>query len=177
MPNVKGPNSEFGEKLKRIRIEKGMTQKEAAEYIHVTQASFSAYENGVQVPSMAVSIKIAIMFNVSLDWLFGINTITNYDPFDNPFITEQVLRNFVDVVYNKYLISLYTENEDCDFSILHVISESLDEFLRQVDNAMQFSESGILDPAMFREFMDSAYRRYSNSLCNEIRTIREREGQ
>ena len=74
-------------------------------------------------------------------------------------------------------MSLYTENEDCDFAILHVISDSLDGFLKQVDTIMKLSESEAIETAMLRELMDATLRRYSELLCKETHRLKEREGQ
>lgn len=38
---------EFGEKLYRLRIERGIYQKQLAAYLHVSVGTISNYENGV----------------------------------------------------------------------------------------------------------------------------------
>ena len=61
----------FSKRLKLLRQKTGMTQRQAAEKIGVTAASLSAYENGVQKPSIEVVINTALAFNVSFGWLCG----------------------------------------------------------------------------------------------------------
>lgn len=63
----------FSERLKSLRLELNMTQKEFAERIGVTAAALSAYENNQKNPSIAVAKRISEKFNISLDWLCGLN--------------------------------------------------------------------------------------------------------
>lgn len=53
-------------KIKKIRILLGMTQKEVAENIGITQAMYSYIENGKKKPSKNVAKKIEELFGVSL---------------------------------------------------------------------------------------------------------------
>lgn len=57
--------------LKEIRLQKGITVKEIAQYISVGTNTYTRYEAGERVPSIDVLIKIADYFNVSLDELVG----------------------------------------------------------------------------------------------------------
>ncbi len=59
----------FGIKLKQLRVEKGRTQKQLAEYLNVTKAMVSKYETNAAYPSVEVLAKIADYFNVSTDYL------------------------------------------------------------------------------------------------------------
>lgn len=69
----------FSERLKSLRLELNMTQKEFAEKIGVTAAALSAYENNQKNPSIAVAKRISEKFNISLDWLCGLNEQKNKD--------------------------------------------------------------------------------------------------
>lgn len=61
----------FGENLRKLRKERNLTQKELAEYLGVTGRTIGYYENGERFPSPDTINRIADLFNVSLDWLFG----------------------------------------------------------------------------------------------------------
>lgn len=61
----------FSERLKALRKNHGLTQKELAESVGMTAASFSAYENGTKTPSLSVAVALSEVYNVSLDWLVG----------------------------------------------------------------------------------------------------------
>lgn len=63
---------DLGRKLRELRIEKGMTQREAALAIGLTQNAFMNYENGYREPSLDVLKKICLLFDVSSDYLIGL---------------------------------------------------------------------------------------------------------
>lgn len=63
----------LGNKIKILRTEVKMNQKEFAEKIGIKQSTLSSYENGNAYPSNEVLLTIAKDFNVSLDWLFGLS--------------------------------------------------------------------------------------------------------
>ena len=60
---------EFGEKLKRIREEKGMTQQTLADQLYVTRQAVSRWECGARYPDILTAKKIAEALNVSMDEL------------------------------------------------------------------------------------------------------------
>ncbi|MGG3210962.1 helix-turn-helix transcriptional regulator [Geobacillus stearothermophilus] len=53
-------------KIKKIRILMGMTQKDVAEKIGVTQAMYSMIENGKRKPGKKTAAKIEELFGISL---------------------------------------------------------------------------------------------------------------
>lgn len=62
---------EFGEKIKQIREEKGMTQQTLAEKLYVTRQAVSRWECGARYPDLLTAKKIAKILNVSLDELLS----------------------------------------------------------------------------------------------------------
>ena len=69
MPKV--PVDEFAGRLKELRLASGMTQKEAATALGMPEPLWQKYEWGLSVPSLGKCVKIADLFNVSLDYLAG----------------------------------------------------------------------------------------------------------
>lgn len=63
---------DFGIRVARLRAAKGLSQAQLAERIGITKGMVSAYENSIRMPSYPVLIKIAGVFNVSTDYLLGI---------------------------------------------------------------------------------------------------------
>lgn len=70
----------FGEKLKLLRFEKGLTQDDLGYILGVTKSCISCYENGSRQPSIEVLISLSIYFKVSIDFLVGIEP---YNPDEN----------------------------------------------------------------------------------------------
>lgn len=61
----------FGERLKELRESKGMTQEFLAELLNVSRQSIGVYENNNVDPGINTLVKIADIFNISLDYLLG----------------------------------------------------------------------------------------------------------
>ena len=61
----------FGERLKEILNERGMTQREIAEKAGITEASISRYIAFQRVPKVTHVLKIANALNCSCDYLLG----------------------------------------------------------------------------------------------------------
>lgn len=64
--------SVFSQRLRDSRVIAGYTQKQLAEELGISSGSVVAYEKSQKIPSVDVCIRLAIFFNVSLDWLCGI---------------------------------------------------------------------------------------------------------
>ena len=61
----------FSKILKELRNIENLTQREVAEKIGVRYQSYQAYELGLSLPSLENFIKLADLFEVSLDYLIG----------------------------------------------------------------------------------------------------------
>ncbi len=60
---------EFGEKIKRLREEKGMTQQTMADKLYVTRQAVSRWECGARFPDLLTAKKIGQILGVSIDEL------------------------------------------------------------------------------------------------------------
>ncbi len=58
-------------KLQQIRKMKGISQKELGEKLNIAPNTISNYENGLCDPNIETLIKMADIFNVSVDTLVG----------------------------------------------------------------------------------------------------------
>lgn len=59
----------LAERIKLLRQERKWTQAELAEKLGIHQKQISAYERGVNLPSTDILIKLAEVFDVTLDYL------------------------------------------------------------------------------------------------------------
>lgn len=62
----------FGERLKELRQEKQLGQNKLSELLDLSNASISYWENGKQEPTASALFKLADFFNVSVDYLLGL---------------------------------------------------------------------------------------------------------
>ena len=62
----------FSERLKELRTEKGIGQVELAKNLGVSKGIISLWETGLREPKLSNLIAIAKFFNVTIDYLAGI---------------------------------------------------------------------------------------------------------
>lgn len=60
-----------GQRLAELRKDKNLNQEECAALLGISKNSLSKYENNINDPDDKLKLKIAELFNVSLDYLMG----------------------------------------------------------------------------------------------------------
>jgi len=76
----------FSKKLKELRKENRISQKELADVLTVSPATISRYEQETISPTEENIVKVAIYFNVSADYLLGLSA--------NPKVHSDVLKDY-----------------------------------------------------------------------------------
>lgn len=61
-----------GKRLEALRKARGMSQRELADILGVTNYTISAYENDRSEPGDEMKIQLARLFDVSMDYLLGL---------------------------------------------------------------------------------------------------------
>ena len=111
---------EFNRIIKLLRKERGITQKQAAEDLGVSQALLSHYEKGIRECGLDFVVRVADYYNVSCDYLLGRSAerngmmlsaedIPNPDKMkDNiyhgsvlPTMYKKLIENSLDILYDK----------------------------------------------------------------------------
>lgn len=64
--------STFSIRLRELRTDKQMSMKQLAVAIGTTDAAISNWENGINEPKISYVIRLCEFFNVSADYLLGI---------------------------------------------------------------------------------------------------------
>ena len=65
----------MNKRLKQIREQKGVSQREVANAVGITISAYSNYEQGIREPSVEMIIKLCKFFNVSADYLLGLTEL------------------------------------------------------------------------------------------------------
>ena len=63
----------FGDRLRKLRVEKRLTQEQIADRLGLTKSVISAYETGLRSPSYDVLIRLCGMLGVTTDYLLGVD--------------------------------------------------------------------------------------------------------
>jgi transcriptional regulator with XRE-family HTH domain len=61
----------MGDRLRELRLRKSLSQEEVARQIGVTRSAYSHYEINNRQPVYETLKKLAVLFNVSLDYIIG----------------------------------------------------------------------------------------------------------
>lgn len=72
-----------GNRILELRKERGLSQKEFAEKLNVTDKAVSKWERGLNFPDLFVIEKISIEFGISLVDLLGLKDLSNEDAAKN----------------------------------------------------------------------------------------------
>lgn len=87
----------FKDKLKQLRLDKGVTQSDIAKAIGVSPATIGNYEQGTREPRRIETLeKIAEYFGVSVECLMDDNSINQYDMYDGIiYRSEKEIDNYI----------------------------------------------------------------------------------
>ncbi|MFC5648379.1 helix-turn-helix domain-containing protein [Paenibacillus solisilvae] len=61
----------MGDRLRELRLRKSLSQEDVARQIGVTRSAYSHYEINNRQPVYETLKKLAVLFNVSLDYIIG----------------------------------------------------------------------------------------------------------
>ena len=89
-------------RIKEIRLQKKVSQKDLAEAIYITRQAISLYEKNLRTPSPKVWQALADYFNVSVPYLKGEITYEVLDPFERGLydhVTVAMDRAFYDYAF------------------------------------------------------------------------------
>ncbi|MBS6475740.1 MAG: helix-turn-helix transcriptional regulator [Clostridiales bacterium] len=92
---------DLGARIQQLRISRHMSQESLGKKLGRSKSVICGYENNIRIPPLEVLIKMAVIFNVSLDHLVGIdrNEIISVDNLDDEQkrIMKTLLKEFKNV--------------------------------------------------------------------------------
>lgn len=109
-------NKVFAERIKKLRIEKKLTQQELGNKFGLTSTGVSYWESGKAIPSMEMINKLSDFFGVTIDYLIGKNELDEKNE-------GMILFRKAEQVNEKDKEKMYT-----------IISNTIDVFLNNNDN-------------------------------------------
>ncbi len=95
---------EFKDRLKALRKEKRLTQVKLGEMLNYGYTAIANYESGRNQPSIPDLKKIASIFNVSMDYLLGVNDIRH------PYVIDDETAEFNE--FRRYYAMLNDDSKD-----------------------------------------------------------------
>lgn len=163
----------FATRLREIRNDNHMTQKEFAQKIGVTPAALSAYENNQKNPSVAVLQRIGENFDVSLTWLCG---VAQRKSVNKVFTTyTDILEMFFDIMsiakLNVYPTSKTEKDVNGDSVEMWGIMFSdpnLKTFLSDWQRMRGLYISGAIDRDLYLIWLEREVKKYNFSIIPEL---------
>ena len=112
--------TEFAKKLKELRKDRHVSQRELAEYLHLTPNSICEWENLRSEPSIDLLIKLSNYFQCSLDYLLG-----REDDFGNIVVQGTEEPFFTTPQEQEFIIKLRSLSSSTREMILHVLDNAV----------------------------------------------------
>ncbi|HAP4084089.1 TPA: helix-turn-helix transcriptional regulator [Enterococcus faecalis] len=95
----------LGNKLKQLRISKNKTQQQVADYLGITRAAYSHFENNRNDPDKETLVKLAILFDVTTDFLLGRNHTPEWASKDEVIELDEILKSNPGMTYGSEIMT------------------------------------------------------------------------
>lgn len=92
---------DFGKRLKELRTQAGLTQKQLATQIGTSKSVVSFYENQERIPSPTVLVQLAAVFHVSTDFLLVVDNTEKLDISGLNDDDKKVVSSMVELLRHK----------------------------------------------------------------------------
>lgn len=191
----------ISERIKKIRLEKGLTQKEFVKGLNMSAATLSGCESRATNPSIASIVEIAKKYNVSLDWLLGVSNerwIPKFVTYANilDLITQLTCPNYkakgkYEGGFTLFEISALPKDKTCpvpyvlsfdnlvgcEYSdnpeLTKNFSDKMNDLLKQYTRILNLFRRGDIDGRMFTVFVEDLKKRFDININVEAEVIRK----
>ncbi len=159
MPDMK---EIFSSRLKKARIEKGITQAELSRLASLTPATVSAYEKGQKLPNLSSTAELAKALDVTIDWLCGIQDQQAADRFNSlkPFeILSQMIVFLGMTDYSDITVNDETFNETAKITFTQ---PAVVGFIAGFKKLKELYDSNVLSKELFDAGINGLIDKYKN---------------
>lgn len=99
----------LGDRIKQLRLEKDISQKDLAKHFNIARSTLSQYESNQRTPSDEMKLKISEYFGVSLDYLLGKTDKKNFNE-------NNIIDKVHETIKNNKLQTIAAHYDDDDFT-------------------------------------------------------------
>ncbi|MGI6500338.1 MAG: helix-turn-helix domain-containing protein [Anaerostipes sp.] len=115
----------FSKRLKSLRLDSNLKQSELANKLKIANSTVSMYEQGRRSPDVDTLRKLALFFNVSIDYLLGKSDVKNPETSDYDKMAEQIC----ELLLEKGIIKQGEEpTEEQRENVLKFLDKAIDLF-------------------------------------------------
>ncbi len=97
---------DFGLRLKELREAKNLSQVDVARRLDVTRSTISGYERNTIMPRAEQLVKLAILYNTSVDYMLGITNRSYLYLDDLSASQQQTILDVVERLKKEFLSDL-----------------------------------------------------------------------
>lgn len=94
---------DFGLRLKKLREARQLSQKEAAARLDVGRSTISGYERNIITPSVDQLVRMAVLYNTSLDYMLGLENRSSFFVDDLEESQQQTVLDVVKRLKQEFL--------------------------------------------------------------------------
>lgn len=153
----------FAHRLKSLREELSLTQKDFAAKVESTAATISAYENATKNPSLDIVMNIAKCCSVSIDWLCGLSerktTNCNVETYSD--IVNLLFKLDSNSDFDMYIGRFDSMSPELEYDAITIKDEIIKNFLREWDKMRSAFYEGIIDEEMFDLWKEKTLIKYN----------------
>ncbi|MHB8063289.1 MAG: helix-turn-helix domain-containing protein [Ruminiclostridium sp.] len=102
------------EMIAELRKDKGLLQKELAQFLGVSIGTVSNYETGVHNPEIETLIKLADYFNVSVDYMLG--RVKSKEGLD--ILNDKIISSNKELTVGEVVSDILTLSEDSKIALI-----------------------------------------------------------
>ena len=166
-------SSVISARLKELRTDLSLTQKEFAQKINASTVSISSYEIGAKTPSLDMLIKISNAYNVSLSWVCGLTERKSINKVFNTYI--DIIDMFFDIM-NIAKLNIYLSQTDIlnanDMPTtvwgISFTDKHLNEFLKDWNKMRELYWAGTIDEEVYSLWREKTISKYNIPIEAEL---------
>lgn len=168
----------FAQKLKKLRKERNMTQKQLAEKLFIDCSTVTKWETGKANPDFEKQRQLAELFKVSLDYLMGMTDFTDEENKNICANASLYLNNYEPYRLNSDIEYIFLPS-DLITSIKKGLYKFTDDTLSFVAKALNISKEDLLKNNGFQEAisLDTQLTGVDFALWSETQDMTDAEKQ
>lgn len=157
-------NDLFSSKIKELRVEMNMTQKEFSEHIGISQQVLSGYERSITTPSLEILRAIAEKCNVSIDWLVGLsNKKNNIDEIVTYADAIRLIKKLCDsdFFFGNWNISCnISETKDLNYASIYSSNYKIIELFNDWVHMKELFDKGTITEHLYDLWLEDKLKEY-----------------
>ena len=127
---------EFSKRLKKLRLSKGLSQKELADMLNIGRTTVCGYEQGKIVPKQDGLLELSKIFNVSTDYLTGVSN--NPKPInDSMSDVSYLLKTIHNVLLDNDNTKILYEGKQLSKNEISFIEQLIQQLQNNIDMLIQ----------------------------------------